>query len=123
MEKSALDITDTLRHQKQVLITSDIRYIKEMFAVKLCGKNIDSDFFYTLLPLHEDDTNFKEQLSYMNDKKTVKKLHDTSWKMFYFTSIDVSMLGYGCGVYQYPHFPPKIFGYVSGVTTSIFKFF
>ena len=40
----------------------------------------------------------------MNYKKTVKTLHDTGWKNMYFTSTDVSMLGYVCGVYQYPHF-------------------
>ena len=40
----------------------------------------------------------------MNYKKTVKKLHGTGWKNSYFTSADVSMLGYGCGVSQYPKF-------------------
>ena len=40
----------------------------------------------------------------MDYKKTVKTLHDTGWKNSYFTSADVSMLGYGCGVSQYPQF-------------------
>ena len=40
----------------------------------------------------------------MNYKKTVKTLHDTGWENSYFTSADVSMLGYGCGVSQYPQF-------------------
>ena len=40
----------------------------------------------------------------MNYKKTVKKLHDTGWKNSYHTSDDVSMLGSGCGVSQYPQF-------------------
>ena len=31
------------------------------------------------------------------------KLHDSGWK-FFFTSADVFMLGYGCGVSQYPQF-------------------
>ena len=40
----------------------------------------------------------------MNYKKTVRKFHDTGWKNSYHTSADVSMLGYGCGVSQYPQF-------------------
>ena len=95
MEKSVLDITDTLRYQKQVLTTSYIRHIKEMFAVKLCGQNIESHFFYTQLPLNEDDNNSEEQLIYMNYKKIAKKLHDTDWKNIYLNYADVSMIGYG----------------------------
>ena len=72
MYKSVLDITDSLRHQKQGLTTSDNRDIEGIFVVKLRAQNIDSHFFYTQLPLNEDDNNFEEQLSYMNYKKTVK---------------------------------------------------
>ena len=72
--------------------------------MKLRAQNIDSHFFYTQLPLNEDDNNFKEQLSYMNYKKIVRKFHDTGWKNSYHTSADVSMLGYGCGVSQYSQF-------------------
>ena len=57
MEKSVLDITDSLRHQKQGLTTSDVRYIGGIFVVKLSAPNIDSIFFYTQLPLNEDDNN------------------------------------------------------------------
>ena len=69
MEKSVMDITDSLRNQKQVLTTSDVRDIEIIFVVKLRAQNIDSHFFYTKLPLNEDDTNYEEQLSYMNYKK------------------------------------------------------
>ena len=34
----------------------------------------------------------------------MRKFHDTGWKNCYHTSTDVSMLGYGCGVSQYPQF-------------------
>ena len=37
-------------------------------------------------------------------KKTVRNFHDIGWKNSYHTSADVSMLGYGCGVSQYPQF-------------------
>ena len=40
----------------------------------------------------------------MNYKKTVKKSHDTGWKNSYFTFDDVSLLGYVCGVSQYPQY-------------------
>ena len=40
----------------------------------------------------------------MNYKNTLKKLHYTGWKNSYLTSADVSMLGYECGVPQYPQF-------------------
>ena len=40
----------------------------------------------------------------MNYKKEVKQLNDIVWKNSHFTSADVSMLGYGCGVSQYPQF-------------------
>ena len=47
---------------------------------------------------------FRKKLSYMNYKKTVRKLHDTGWKNRYQTYADVSMLGYGCGVCQFTQF-------------------
>ena len=40
----------------------------------------------------------------MNYKKKVRKYHDIGWKNSYHTSAYVSMLGYGCGVSQYPQF-------------------
>ena len=54
--------------------------------------------------MNEDGNDLNRQFSYMNYKKTVRKLHDTGWKNSYHTSADVSMLGFGCGVYQYPQF-------------------
>ena len=59
MDKSLLDITDILRHQKQELITSDVMDIEGTFVVKLRAQNIDSHFLYTQLPLNEDDNNFE----------------------------------------------------------------
>ena len=45
MEKSVLDITDSLRHQKQGLTTSDVRDIEGTFVVKLRANNIDNHFY------------------------------------------------------------------------------
>ena len=60
--------------------------------------------FYTQLPLNEDGNDLDKQLSYMNYKITVIKLHDTGWKKSYHASAGVSMLVYGCGVSMYPQF-------------------
>ena len=37
----------------------------------------------------------------------VNKLHDAVWENSDFTSADISMLGYGCGVSQYHQFYDK----------------
>ena len=44
MDKSVLGIKYILRHQKQVLTTSDVRDIEGIFVVKLRAQNIDSHF-------------------------------------------------------------------------------
>ena len=59
MEKWVFNVTDSLRHQKQGLMTSDVRYIAGTFVVKLRAPNIDRKIFYTQLTLNEDDNNFK----------------------------------------------------------------
>ena len=43
----------------------------------------------------------------INYRKTVNFLYDSGLKNRYFTSVDVSMLGYGCGLSQYPLFYVK----------------
>ena len=69
MEKSVLDITDSVRNQKQGLTTSDVRDMEGNFVVKLRGQNINTHFFYTKLPLNEDDNNFEEQFNDINYNK------------------------------------------------------
>ena len=44
MDKSVLDITDGLRHQKQRLTTSDVRGVEGTFVVKLRAQIVDSHF-------------------------------------------------------------------------------
>ena len=107
MEKSVLYITNIMRHQKQVLTTSYKKNIEGTVFVKLLGLNIENFFFYTQLPLNEDDTNFEEQVSDINYKNNNNKLHVAGWENSYFTYAYVSMLGYGCAVSQYPQFFDK----------------
>ena len=64
-------------------------------------------FLNTKLPLNEDDNNFEKQLNYINYNKTFSKLHDDGWENVYFTSADVPILGYGCGVSRYNQFYDK----------------
>ena len=52
IEKSVLDITDRLRHQKQGLTTSDVRDVEGTFFVKLRAQKIDSHFLNTQLPMN-----------------------------------------------------------------------
>ena len=72
MQKSLLDITDSVKHQKQGLTTSDVSDTEGTFVVKLRGQNIDTHFLNTRLPLNEDDNHFEKQLNDINCKKTVK---------------------------------------------------
>ena len=46
IDRYVLDITDSVRHQKQGLKTSDASDIEGTFVVKLRGQNIDLHFFY-----------------------------------------------------------------------------
>ena len=40
----------------------------------------------------------------MNNKETLRKLHNTGWENSYHTSADIYLLGYGCDVSMYPQF-------------------
>ena len=52
MEKSVLDTTESLRHQKLGLTTSESRDVQGICVVKLCAQKFDSHFFKTQLPLN-----------------------------------------------------------------------
>ena len=82
---------------------TELNDIGGIFVVKLRGLNIEN-ILNTKLPLNEYDNNFDEQYNDINYKRTVRDLHDAGLKNSYFTSVDVSILGYGCGVSQYPQF-------------------
>ena len=48
MYKSVLDITVSVKHQKQVLTTSDVINIEGIFVVKLRDLNVEKYFLYTI---------------------------------------------------------------------------
>ena len=125
------DITDSLRNQKHILTTTDVRDIDGTFVVKLRGLKIENHHFNTKLPLNEVDKIFEEKLNDINYKKTIRKINDVGWENSYFTSADVFMLGYACGVSQYPQFydkhlfmyqvlPRPNIGYFDGFTVDRF---
>ena len=107
MEKSVLDVTDSIRNQKLVLTTSESIDVEGIFFVKLRAQKTEIHLFNTKLPLNEDVNNIDNQLSLDNFKTTVRKLHDCGWKNSSHKSTDVAMLGYGCGVSMYPKFYDK----------------
>ena len=51
-----------------------------------------------------NENSFYGILNDINYNRTVMKLCDAGLKTYFFISADVSMLGYGCGVSQYPQF-------------------
>ena len=53
MEKSVLDLTDSLRHQKLGLTTSESRDVQGMFVVKLRAQKTDRHSLNTQLPLND----------------------------------------------------------------------
>ena len=57
MEKSELDMIDSLRHQKQGLTSSEFRDVEGTSVVKLCAQKTDSHFLNKKLPLNEDGKN------------------------------------------------------------------
>ena len=59
-------------------------------------------FFYN--NISEFGGNLEGILDEGNYRSTVQNMHKISWKAQYFKSTDVSMLGHGFGVSQYPQF-------------------
>ena len=92
MEKSVLDVTDSIRHQKLGLTTSESIGVEGMFVVKLRAQKTESHFLNTKLPLNEGDNVLNNQLSLENFRMTVRKLHDCGWKNSSHRSADVAML-------------------------------
>ena len=100
-----LGITYSLRHHRQGLTTSDVSNIEGNYVVKLRGMKIENN--YKKILLNEYDNYFEEKLNDINYNKTFIKLHHAGLKNSYFTCSNVSMLGYGWGVSQYPQFYDK----------------
>ena len=59
-------------------------------------------FFYSNIP--EFDGNLEGILDEGKHRTTIQNMHKLGWKAQYSKSADVSMLGHGYGVSQYPQF-------------------
>ena len=68
--------------------------------------------------ISEFDGNLEEMLDEVTYKTTIENMHNPGWKAQLFKTADVSMLGYGCDVSQYPQFYDRTIK-ISNVTTSI----
>ena len=66
------------------------------------GNNTNHTFFYS--NISEFGGNLEVILDEGNYRTTVQTMHKLGWKAQYFNYDDVSMLGHGCGVSQYPQF-------------------
>ena len=69
--------------------------------MKINGVEAHNHFKNKQLPLNDNEKTFDEKFNDNNYKKTVRKLHNSGCKNSYFTSVDVAMIGHGCGVSQY----------------------
>ena len=70
--------------------------------MKKPGNNTMQTFFNN--NIYEFGGNLEGILGEGNYRSTVQNMHKIGWKTQYFKSSDVSMLGHGCGVSQYPQF-------------------
>ena len=84
------------------MTTTDKDDVDGSFNLKKSRNNIMYTLFYSNIP------EFVEKLEEMIDEVTYKtfihNMHKLGWKENYFKSADVSMLGHGFGVSQYPQF-------------------
>ena len=73
-------------------------------------------FFYS--NIYEFAGNLEVMLDEGAYKTTIHNMHKLGWKSKFFKSADVSILGHGCVVSQYPQFYDKVTK-KSNVTTPI----
>ena len=59
-------------------------------------------FFYS--NLSEFDRNLERMIDEGTHRTTINNMHKIGWKAQYYKPGDVSILGHGCGVSQYPQF-------------------
>ena len=76
--------------------------VEGTFNLTKPGNNTMQTFFY--FNISEFGGNLEGILDVGNYRTTVQTMHKFGWKAQYFKSDDVSMLGHGCGVSQYPLF-------------------
>ena len=62
--------------------------------------------------IYEFSGNLEGMLEEGAYKTTIQNMHKLGWKAQFFNSADVSMLGHGCGVSQYPQFYDRIKIYI-----------
>ena len=85
------------------MTTTEVNYVVGNVFVKLRGlKTKIYIFLINFLPLNVNEDNFNGKWYDIFYERTVIKLYDDGWKNIFPACDDVSLIGYGCGVSQYP---------------------
>ena len=99
------DFTTKIRQRKKSMTTTDKDEVYGSYNLKTSRHNIMYTFFYS--NLSEFAGNLEGIIDEGTYKTSIQNMHKLDLKANFFNSFDVSMLGYGCGVSQYPQFYDK----------------
>ena len=102
MEETVHDLTTKMRQRKKSMTWTNKKKVEGSFNLTKPGNNTMHNFFYN--NISEFGGNLESMLDEGKYRSTVQNIHKFGWKAQYFKSADVSMLGHGCGVSQYPQF-------------------
>ena len=102
MEETVHDITTKIRQRKQSMAWMNKEEVEGSFNLTKHGNNTMQTFFNN--NISEFGGNLEGMLDGVNCRTIVQTMHKFGCKSQYFKSADVSMLGHGCCVSQYPQF-------------------
>ena len=102
MEETVHDLTTKMRQREKLMTWTNKEKVEGSLNLTKPGNNTMHTFF------NNNISEFSENLEGMLDegkyRSSVQNMHKNGWKAQYFKYSDVSMLGHGCGVSQYPQF-------------------
>ena len=102
MEENIHDITTKTRQRKIIMTYTDKYYVEGSFNLRKPRSNNMHTFFYS--NISEFSGNLEGILHEVTYKTTIHNIHKLGLKEKSFRFPDVSMLGHGCCVSQYPQF-------------------
>ena len=99
------------------MASTDKEEVKCSFNLKTSrNSTMHTSLYYNISELYGNLEGIINDRTY---KTILQNMHKLFWKTQFFNSADVSMLGRGCGVSQYPQFYDRIKKYISNFTMSI----
>ena len=102
MEETVHGLTTKIRQREKSMTCTDKDIVEASFKILKPGNNTMHTFFYS--NISEFAGNLEGMLHEGKYRTTVQNMHKLGWKAQLFKSADIFMLGYGCGVTQYPQF-------------------